>query len=85
MAGFGGFSRNVPRNGKFLKTSLTHCTTRHEISQLEVFFKNLQSVTVWLLNHCFRGKQWRGNIYFEKIVMMDFNLNFYRAKKHFLY
>jgi len=44
-----------------------------------IFFENLQGVTLWLLNYCFRGKKCRGQIYFKKIVLTDINLNFQRA------
>ena len=42
----------------------------------------LEGVTLWLLNHCFRGQKWKGNMYFEEIFLTDFHLDFYRALTH---
>jgi len=52
------------------------CTAIHIDTNFSQKNHLFQGVTLWLLNHCFRGKKWRGNIYFDKIILTDFNLNF---------
>jgi len=52
------------------------CTAIHIDTNFSQKNHLFQGVTLWLLNHCFRGKKLRGNIYFEKIILTDFNLNF---------
>ena len=64
MAVYGGFFWSVPQKITFFspgvnKTLLQDKSdTNHAIFQLDIFPKNLQGVTMWLLNHYFR-KKWR--------------------------
>ena len=43
----------------------------YAVTQIEYFFSCFEGGTLWLSNICFRGKWWRGNIYFVKKNCLD--------------
>jgi len=47
------------------------CTAIHIDTKFSQKNHLFQGVTLWLLNHYFRGKKWRGNIYFDKIILIS--------------
>ena len=58
------------------------CTAIHIDTNFSQKNHLFQGVTLWLLNHCFRGQKWKGNMYFEENVLTDFHLDFYRTLTH---
>ena len=88
MAMFGGFFLNVPRKNRnfFCRHLLAHICKINLIQVMpflnSIFFKNIQGVTLWLSNRCFRGQKWRRNIGFQKILSADYWFNFQIYSMH---
>jgi len=88
---FGGFSQNDPlKSGNFsvhvIRSFLPdQFVTSHIISEFEFFAKNVQGVTLWLLNHDFLCKKRRGNNPFDRVpkfLLTGFQFNFSTAWLH---
>ena len=75
------FTTNL--NTDVMRTLLRYeSDTGHAVSQFEFSLGNLQGVTLWLPNRCFRGQKLQGNIYFEEILLTCFRFFCYGSSTY---